>query len=115
MLEKIHECIQKHVDCQNEMNPVLPTRLLDIGTEKEPKVRLHETVGERGKYAALTYRWGKNILVTTTKSILAARKTAIAWLDLSPTFQDAIKFSRMLDLRYLWIDSLCIIQGDADD
>ncbi|KAF2136519.1 uncharacterized protein K452DRAFT_343063 [Aplosporella prunicola CBS 121167] len=115
MLQQIHECIQKHADCKNEMNPVLPTRLLDIGTEKEPKVKLYETAGERRKYAALTHRWGKKILITTTKSTLAARKTAIAWSELSPTFQDAIKVTRMLDLRYLWIDSLCIIQDDADD
>jgi hypothetical protein len=31
------------------------------------------------------------------------------------TFQDAITFTRRLGLRYLWIDSLCIIQDDSDD
>ena len=31
------------------------------------------------------------------------------------TFQDAIRFNRHLGIRYLWIDSLCIIQQDSDD
>jgi hypothetical protein len=31
------------------------------------------------------------------------------------TFQDAINFTRDLNLQLLWIDSLCIIQGDEDD
>jgi hypothetical protein len=36
--------------------------------------------------------------------------------DIAPaTFRDAIKFSRMLGIRYLWIDSLCIVQGDKRD
>lgn len=31
------------------------------------------------------------------------------------TFKDAVIVSRRLGLRYLWIDSLCIIQDDLDD
>jgi Heterokaryon incompatibility protein (HET) len=29
-----------------------------------------------------------------------------------PTFHDAIEVTRNLDFRYLWVDSLCITQGD---
>lgn len=32
-----------------------------------------------------------------------------------PTFQDAVLVTRALEIHYLWIDSLCIIQGDAAD
>jgi hypothetical protein len=31
------------------------------------------------------------------------------------TFEDAIFITSILDLEYLWIDSLCIIQDDEDD
>jgi hypothetical protein len=31
------------------------------------------------------------------------------------TFRDAILVTRAIGIRYLWIDSLCIIQGDASD
>jgi hypothetical protein len=41
---------------------------------------------------------------------LKERCTSIPW-DLFPkTYQDAIETTRALNLRYLWIDSLCIIQ-----
>jgi len=33
---------------------------------------------------------------------------------LPQTFRDAIKFTRALGVRYLWIDALCIIQRDDD-
>lgn len=35
--------------------------------------------------------------------------------DLPATFQDAVHIVRGLGLRYLWIDSLCIIQDDETD
>jgi Heterokaryon incompatibility protein (HET) len=34
---------------------------------------------------------------------------------LPKTFQDAVAITQMLNIRYLWIDSLCIIQDDVDD
>ncbi|OJD33303.1 het domain protein pin-c2 [Diplodia corticola] len=35
--------------------------------------------------------------------------------DMSKTFQDAVHMARKLGFRYLWIDSLCIIQDDPQD
>jgi hypothetical protein len=35
--------------------------------------------------------------------------------ELPKTFQDAIEISRRLDIRFLWIDSLCIIQDSKED
>ncbi|KAF5234079.1 hypothetical protein FANTH_12305 [Fusarium anthophilum] len=32
-----------------------------------------------------------------------------------PTFQDAIRLANALDVEYIWIDSLCIIQDSKDD
>lgn len=39
----------------------------------------------------------------------------ISFDHLPQTFQDAVSVTRKLDLRYLWIDSLCIIQNDEED
>jgi hypothetical protein len=35
--------------------------------------------------------------------------------SLSKTFQDAVEITRRLEVNFLWIDSLCIIQGDKQD
>ncbi|ORY16217.1 heterokaryon incompatibility, partial [Clohesyomyces aquaticus] len=45
---------------------------------------------------------------------LGARLKGFAWEDIPPTFQDAISTCRSLNFRFLWIDSLCIIQDDID-
>jgi hypothetical protein len=34
---------------------------------------------------------------------------------LSKTFRHAVKIARFLEVRYVWIDSLCIVQDDDDD
>jgi hypothetical protein len=39
----------------------------------------------------------------------------IAVSALPTTFRDTIAYARRLGLRFLWIDSLCIIQDDATD
>jgi len=51
-------------------------------------------------------------LLTTN---VEAMKTQIHEEDLTPNFRDAVAVCRHLDLRYLWIDSLCIIQDSAED
>ncbi|KAJ5999400.1 HET-domain-containing protein [Penicillium sp. IBT 35674x] len=39
----------------------------------------------------------------------------IAYEILPKTFQDAVVFTRKLGYRFLWIDSLCIVQDDSED
>lgn len=43
------------------------------------------------------------------------RSKGIEFHDLPKTFQDAVSVTRSLGIRYLWIDSLCILQGDVHD
>ena len=40
---------------------------------------------------------------------------SVPWSSLSMVFQDAVRVCRRLGIRYLWIDSLCIIQDSKDD
>lgn len=41
--------------------------------------------------------------------------SSIIYADLPQCLQDAVTVTRSLNIRYLWIDVLCIIQDDADD
>jgi hypothetical protein len=54
-------------------------------------------------------------MVRTLKSNLSMMQNRIELSLLSRTFQDAVIIARQLKLRYLWIDSLCIIQDDRVD
>jgi Heterokaryon incompatibility protein (HET) len=67
------------------------------------------------RYAALSYRWGKDVSFTTTKATLDSRKTSMALSDMPKLFQDAIQVLRCLNIKYLWIDALCIIQDSKED
>lgn len=94
----------------------LPKRVIDVAPCGYNSVRLMETNGELGVYFCLSHYWGASSrALTTTMGILEKRKQELAWNDLPATFQDASDFVRRLGKRYLWIDSLCILQDSRDD
>lgn len=89
-----------------------PKRLLDISTDS---VVLREDVQPQ-RYVCLSHCWGVGTqIITTTTTNIEDHKSRIAWDKLSPTFQDAITICRNLNINYIWIDSLCIIQDSNDD
>jgi len=67
------------------------------------------------KYSTLSHCWGNEQPLTTTTTTLHSRKMRIDWETLPKTFQDAIIISASLDVNYIWIDSLCILQDDKTD
>ncbi|KAL2833819.1 heterokaryon incompatibility protein-domain-containing protein [Aspergillus cavernicola] len=100
--------------CNSPEFPPLPLRVVDVGLE-DGVVRLVEPQEGRGKYVCLSHCWGGVHLTMTTLATLAGYKNLIAWNSLSPTFRDAISLVRRLGIRYIWIDSLCMIQDDIRD
>jgi hypothetical protein len=79
----------------------------------------------RAHYLALSHRWGSltasddaasfhEPLMTTVETI-ASHSKGIPWDRWPLTFQHAIELTRQLGFRYLWIDSLCIIQDERRD
>lgn len=113
----IKDCQDNHSACKSTTScGTLPTRVIDVGSpDGRTEPRLYETSGEPGDYIALSHCWGGAQPLRTTKETICSLKTCIPWAELPNTFQDAIKVTRGLGIRYLWIDSLCIIQDDAQD
>ena len=110
----VHSCDQQHRCVPSETQ--LPTRVLDIGGNSGThSINLVETQGQRGRYLTLSHCWGTSHRITTTSSTLQARKKGILISELPKTFQDAILIARYLQVQYLWIDSLCIIQDSYSD
>lgn len=69
-------------------------------------------------YVTLSHRWGgTDKPVKLTKDTEGAFRKGMRLRDLPRTFQEAIHFAVRVDHRvhYIWIDSLCIIQGDKQD
>ncbi|KAF2663390.1 HET-domain-containing protein [Microthyrium microscopicum] len=67
-------------------------------------------------YITLSHCWGTDgVPIQTTKSSLAKHLDEIEYAMLPKTFADAITVTAALNIKYLWIDSLCIVQDDEVD
>ncbi|OHE97896.1 hypothetical protein CORC01_06759 [Colletotrichum orchidophilum] len=96
----------------------LPTRVLDVGIDTDYAIRLCDGIYFPGqRYTALSHCWGVNsqAQVRTLKKNIEEFREKIEFSTLPKSFQDAVVITRALGVRYLWIDSLCIIQDDKQD
>ena len=106
---------QSHRKCKRPLHTAFPRRVLSIGLHGSDKIKLAEPSIAYGKYTALSYCWGDHQPLQTTKETIKDMKNGIDWKDLPKTFQNAIQVSRRLQIRWIWIDSLCIIQNSKSD
>ncbi|KAK3998233.1 HET-domain-containing protein [Cladorrhinum sp. PSN332] len=117
----LNDCDKNHQHCQSASGSTRPpTRLLDVGTTDSPVIHLFETSSRREKsyqYVALSHPWGQGPHFCTLPSNIDRHKQGIpiAGPDFPNTFRDAVIATRALNRRYLWIDSICIIQGKEGD
>lgn len=113
----IELCVHNHCCDPEPPSNFLSTRLLDIGTLADPILRLalREEVRSE-KYATLIYCWGagdENHFLL--KDRLEDYRIGIDINILPRTIADTVLLVRHLGIRFLWIDSLCIIQRDPED
>ena len=115
--EWLEECGTSHKNCVSLTNdgaahPRSPTRLLDLSGGNV--VLREDQISER--YACLSHCWGKTRSKHTTwQSTIRENLEGIPVSQLPKTFRDAIAIARVLHIRYLWVDSLCIVQDSASD
>lgn len=108
--------MQGHQACPKTTIASLPSRVVDVGTQddsEEPRVYISK--GQKSSYAALSYYWGGPQSMVLTMSTVDSLMQGIDMSKLPQTIKDAIKSVRMLGLRYLWIDTLCIMQDSPQD
>jgi hypothetical protein len=119
----IKECDHSHASCNNAAKSEwVPTRLLDLQFGDLSAVRLVKTEdeGTRGPYVTLSHCWGpktkeNEFLTTQGETEIEYMTKGIKVSKLSTNFQQAISVARFIGVRYIWIDSLCIIQGTHSD
>lgn len=124
-------CTQSHRNCSlalSRRHPIgtgavpLPTRCVEIlsvsaddwnGRPDQLKLVLRETAGQSGRYIALSHRWDQETeAARTTSANYSLQKEKCRG---TPLFYDAARVAASQGIRYIWIDSLCIIQDNADD
>lgn len=108
-------CNHQHDECPKNDSPELPTRVIDVGDSDSLAVRLILTGGMHGRYTALSHCWGAVKTLTTTRATIDARKSGMQVSSMPRSFRDAVTVTRKLGIKYLWIDSLCIVQDDLKD
>ncbi|KAI4933250.1 hypothetical protein J4E85_003655 [Alternaria conjuncta] len=95
----------------------MPTRILEVS---EDKVRLRCDIATKSyEYLVLSHMWGQNhgqqLLLQEANIEDFKRDIPMQKLGTSATFREAIRVTRTLGYRYIWIDSLCIIQDSKSD
>ncbi|KAK2046748.1 heterokaryon incompatibility protein [Colletotrichum somersetense] len=136
------DCVNHHAECtrRHASRDFVPTRVLDVGPPGDDDdaaawppshVRVVNTSETpiRAPYLTLSHCWGDGAFVQLTADNLASFTTrGVPWDDdaaaaaaggrgitSNATFAQALRVVRQLGQRYLWIDSLCIIQGKGSE
>lgn len=117
-----HECSATHPCGRHRDANFRPTRLVEVLSESQdqhpewrvvvanetPEVYQHE-------YATLSHRWPASGMVSLTQKSLSSFSSPQAEGKLPGRWQQALGMARILQIRYVWIDSLCIIQDSVED
>ncbi|KAL6711647.1 hypothetical protein ACN47E_004581 [Coniothyrium glycines] len=121
----IRKCSVEHKHCPKRAgagSKYVPTRLLHVGGKRrgEP-IRIVDTRASnvKGPYVTLSHCWGKSpeerkdkLTIETSERFM---REGIPWEYLSKNFRQAVDVARFLEIDYIWIDSLCIIQDSMVD
>ncbi|KAK4498316.1 hypothetical protein PRZ48_010974 [Zasmidium cellare] len=106
----IQQC-EEHPECTPKKTKCSPHRLIDV----IPGLHLRTCDGSESDFAALSYCWGHYQGPMLTQTNLKAFHERLDENDLPQTYKDAIWVTRKLQIRYLWIDALCILQDNEED
>jgi hypothetical protein len=92
----------------------LPTRCIEISRGAK-RIYLRETECTRGAYITLTHRWNQETEdCKTTADNYRERLEGRGFRKLPRLFQDVFIIAEKLDVQYVWIDSICILQYGDD-
>lgn len=110
IVAKFHECRSSHPGCSSleSQECYLPARLIDVGEGDSESVRLRssEDLANAISYTCLSHCWGQKRPLTLTATTYSMLQQGISMSALPITYRDAVSVTRVLGVRYIWIDSL---------
>ena len=119
VLQWLRNCTENHHEhCVNPNPEYLPKRVIDVGAAEEDELYLCTDVsrgGNKARYMTLSHRWGSAKIPTLSSANMSEMQRGFKLSSLPRTFREAIIITRRLGIRYLWIDSLCILQDSELD
>ncbi|KAJ4205045.1 hypothetical protein NW759_014709 [Fusarium solani] len=115
--EWLQNCESNHKICHPAAKQY-PTRMLDVKVDEPLRIVARNQIQQNKhpiRYATLSHCWGHQVPIKTTTKTKSLFEESLSEDLLPRTFRDAVNITRSLGIRYLWIDSLCIIQDDQED
>ncbi|KAK0102573.1 hypothetical protein ONS95_006184 [Cadophora gregata] len=112
----IQRCHDEHYLCRpHRWLQFSPTRLIDI--EASRLIETRQLSSSTVKYAAFTHCWGPDMPEAgmTKLENIDLHKHSIDFSTLPRSYIDAVLVAKGLSIRYIWIDSLCIVQNSLED
>ena len=93
---------------QESLRRIRPTWLIDV------KPRCVIPAPENCSFVALSYVWGNQSTVQATFATMGhlQRVGALSNMPIAKRIEHAMSITELLDGRYLWVDTLCILQDD---
>jgi hypothetical protein len=117
--DRLADCCTKsdHKSCKewpSEAMPEMPTRVIDCHNLRLVETRERGIGGDvlSAPYSILSHCWGARPVLKTTKANYKEMCQSIEVDKVPATIRDAILFSKAIGLRYIWVDSFCIIQPE---
>ena len=107
---------RSHTSCfrNKEILSTLPTRVLQVGDSlRNPTLQLGANKLDR--WVTLSYCWGGNSAFVLTKKSYTRMLHGVPVDEFPATIRDAIIITRAPDIKYLWVDALCIFQDSKSD
>ncbi|KAF4470972.1 hypothetical protein FALBO_2113 [Fusarium albosuccineum] len=112
----LDRCQQDHPLCRESRNPTFcPTRLVEIVDSKTVRVIESGITNPSGPYAAFSHCWGRAKTLKLLEENKGTLETSIEITELPQSYKEALDVASRFGIKYIWIDSLCIIQNNVDD
>jgi hypothetical protein len=110
----ISQCTTNHKYCQPPVKGPFPSRIVEILDDENVRV-VSGANQPHDFYISLSYCWGGPQEFALTTDTMRDKKARFNVSCLPNTLKDAISIAGKLGIKYVWIDSLCIIQDLAED
>jgi hypothetical protein len=115
-------CLESHKKCRETDHispPFVPRRLVEISTEDGGDSftwrLIYPADIDNVQYLTLSHCWGSSGHESLTRETHLAFSTLTNFSRLPKSFRHAFLITFNLGFRFIWIDSLCIVQDDPDD